>query len=986
MPDPAPPPLFAGPGPRLFALPPGADFARAVAAGLRARLAGAPPEALARVEILANAAPTLAALRAAFAEGPPALLPRLRTLDELAFDPRLAEALPPPVPPLRRRLELARLVQAALRALPDIAPPTAAFALARSLADLLDEMEAEGIPPDGLLDLDLGAHSAHWDRARRLVLLARDHLAADTAPPGPEGRLRLAVEHLSARWAADPPGHPVLVVGSTGSRAAAARLIAAVARLPQGAAVLPGVDPDLPRAVWRELAADPPPEEHPQTRIALLAAALGLDPSALPVWDGSAPPDPARGRLISLALRPAPVTDAWMEEGAALGDPTAATAALALIEAADPRREAEAIALLFREAAERGERAALVTPDRTLARRVTAALDRWGIVPDDSAGVPLALTPPGRFLLHTAGLEAPACPAEALIALLKHPLCHAGAGRGPHLLHTRNLELHLRRHGPPAPDRGALAAWAGADPDRAAWAGWLSDRLESAPAGGSRPLAEALSAHRALAEALAAGPGGAPDALWSREAGAEALAALDALAREAAHGPEVTPAEYRALLSDLFAERRVPDPVTGRPDLRIAGPREARTLAADLVVIAGLNEGVWPAQPPADPWLSRPLRRAAGLLSPERSIGLAAHDFQIAAAAPRVVLTRALRDAEAATVPSRWLSRIVTLLEGLTATGGPAALSAMRARGARVLALAEALARPAARVAPARRPAPCPPVTARPRRLRVTEVQTLIRDPYAIYAGHVLRLAPLAPLRAEPDARLRGQAIHRVFEVFLSEQGLHRPDPIAAFRDCLARVLSEDVPWPAARAVWSARLMRLAPWFLATESRRTAAGQATVALEVPGRLPVPGSSVTLTGKADRIDRLPDGRAVIYDYKTGALPGRTELEKFDKQLPLLAAMAEAGAFDPPGRVQVARVGHIGVGSSPGVAELDLPQGHAAAALAELAELLADFDRPDHGYQSRRAVKARADGDAGDYDHLARHGEWSDADPPFPEAVP
>lgn len=975
--------------PRLYALPPGADLARAVVAGLRRRLAGAPPEALARVEIIANAAPTRNALRAAFAEGPPTLLPRLRTLDELAHDAALAAVLPPPVPPLRRRLRLTGLVQQVLRRMPDIAPLSAAFPLAGSLAALLDEMEAEGVPPDRLLALDLGAQSAHWDRARRLVLLARDHLDGEGTPPGsaggPEGRLRAAVGHLSARWAREPPGHPVLVVGSTGSRGAAAGLIRAVAHLPQGAAILPGVDPHLPGAVWQALAEDPPPEEHPQTRIARLAASLGLDPASLPPWDGSAPPDPARGRLISLALRPAPATDAWMAEGAGLGDAAAAAAALTLVEAADPRREAEAVALVFREAAEQGRTAALVTPDRTLARRVTAALDRWGIVPDDSAGRPLALSPPGRFLLQVADLEGPDCPAEALVALLKHPLCHAGADRGPHLLFTRDLELALRRRGPPAPGRAALAAWAGTDAGRAGWAGWLADRLDSAPRDAARPLAEAVAAHRALAEALAAGPGGAPDVLWSREAGAEALAAMTELARAADAGGTVTPAEYRALVAALLSERAVPDPVTGRADLRILGPREARTLCAGIVVIAGLNEGVWPAQPPPDAWLSRPLRRAAGLLSPERSIGLSAHDFQIAAAAPHVVLTRALRDADAATVPSRWLNRLVTLLGGLADTGGPEALAAMRARGALLMARAGALAAPPGRIAPARRPAPCPPPEARPRRLSVTEVQTLIRDPYAVYAARVLRLRPLEPLRAEPDARLRGQASHRVFEAFLRQEGLSAPDPAAAFRLCLDRVLAEDVPWPAARAIWSARLMRVLPWFLAGESRRTAAGQRPVALEVAGALPVAGTAVTLTGKADRIDLLPDGRAALYDYKTGTVPGEAEQRHFDRQLLLLAAMAEAGAFIPPGPVTVARVGHIGLGSSPALAERDLPDDEPGATLAGLARLLSDFARGDQGYQSRRAVKSRQGGGGGDYDHLARHGEWSDADAAAPETL-
>ncbi|MFN6979237.1 MAG: double-strand break repair protein AddB, partial [Gemmobacter sp.] len=511
--------------------------------------------------------------------------------------------------------------------------------------------------------------------------------------------------------------------------------------------------------------------DHPQYRFVRLLASLGLGPADVRPWPAGAPPDPARNRVISLALRPAPVTDRWLAEGPGLPPLEAAMARVTLIEAPSPRAEATAIALALREAAAAGKVAALLTPDRGLTRQVAAALDRWGIVPDDSGGQPLALSAPGRFLRLVAALAAGRATAEGLLALLKHPLAASAGdqagGRGPHLLALRDLERALRRDGPPFPTPASLRAWAaGGDTARAVWAGWVAGVLAEAAAlaeGGSVPLPRAVAAFRRLAERVAAGPAGTgAGRLWADADGAEALAAVTMLADLAHHGGPLTAPTFADLLARVLAAHEVRDAVVPDPRIRIQGTLEARLQDADLVVLGGLNEGAWPALPPADPWLNRAMRHQAGLLLPERRIGLAAHDFQIAAAAPSVILSRALRDADAETTPARWVNRLTNLLAGLPGNGGPAALDAMRSRGAVWLVRAAAIEAPAARIPRAARPAPRPPVAARPRQLAVTRIATLIRDPYAVYARSILRLYPLDPLRAEPDARLRGSVLHRV--------------------------------------------------------------------------------------------------------------------------------------------------------------------------------------------------------------------------------
>jgi double-strand break repair protein AddB len=975
-------------GPRLFALPPGADFPKALVQGLVARTRGQPPEALARAEILVNTHRMQRRVKELFDAGPARLLPRVRLVTDLAVEAALAD-LPPPIPPLRRRLELTQLVAGLLERQPDLAPSSAVFDLADSLARLMDEMQGEGVSQADLEALDVSDQSGHWQRSLAFVRLVEGFVSAGSEGLDPEARQRRVVEHLARQWRQAPPQHPVIVAGSTGSRGATMAFMEAVAGLPQGALVLPGFDFALPGEVWDRMgeAEAQPAEDHPQYRYVSLMRRLGMHPGAVRPWQEDAEPDAARNRLVSLALRPAPVTDQWMIEGARLGAVAPAVERLSLIEADSPRAEAGAIALQLRDAVDRGESAALITPDRTLTRQVTAALDRWGITPDDSAGRPLPLTAPGRFLRQVAALFGETLTSEALLALLKHPLTNSAEGaRGTHLLHTRDLELHLRRHGPPFPTAADLRRWAGEDPARQAWAGWLGQLLEGLDTIGERHLSEHLAEHLRVAEALAGGTGGTGTGtgtgeLWEKEAGREARRRLDELMREAGAGGRLAAFDYQSLFHAILQRGEVREAVGAHPGVMIWGTLEARVQGADLVILGGLNEGTWPEIPGPDPWLNRPMRQAAGLLLPERQVGLSAHDFQQAVAARTAVLSRSVRDAEAQTVPSRWLNRLVNLMEGLS-DESRAALKDMRGRGDDWLRLAARLDAPEARVAPAPRPSPRPPVEQRPQRLSITEIQKLIRDPYAIYARHVLGLRPLDPLRQLPDAPLRGTVLHRVMERFIGEAPVADPGETARLMRLAEEVLEEEAPWPAARRMWRARLARVADWFVEAEIGRQASQQ-VLALERAGELQLPEVELTLRGKLDRIDRLEDGRLVIFDYKTGTPPSKDQQTHFDKQLALAAMMAEAGALKDLTGAEVARLVYIGLGSKPAEVARDWTVEDSAATRTEFLALLAAYRDPARGYTSRRAVDLQGFG--GDYDHLARFGEWDQSAPVRGEEV-
>lgn len=971
--------LFSDPAPRVFALPPGADFAKALVKGLKARLAGQPPEAMARVTLFLNAEGMRQRVTEAFVNAGTGYLPQMRLVTDLSTEAAFL-GIPPAVPPLRRRLLLAQLIAALLDRDPDLAPRAALYDLADSLAALLDEMQGEGVSPEAVADLDVANHSAHWARTRAFMSIVAP-LVSDPQAPDSQTRLARTIDGLADLWASKPPG-PVIVAGSTGSRGTTLRLMRLVAALPQGALLLPGFDFDLPDHVWDGLADAMTAEDHPQYRFRRLFDMLDCRPRDVQPWLDRTAPDPARNRLISLALRPAPVTDQWLAEGAALPDLREATQGMTLIEAPSPRAEALSVALILRHAAEQGRRAALMTPDRNLARQVTAALDRWGIRPDDSAGRPLSLSAPGRLLRHLVRLMGRRLTAEALIVVLKHPLTASAGGRGPHLLLTRDLEMRLRRHGPAFPDAASLQAFADrkATPEARIWTDWLTALFAGLETVSTAPLADHLARLRSLAEGLAAGPGMmGSGALWQETAGEKARAVLDSLGAEADYGGDFSPADFASLIDALLSREVVREAAETHPLISIRGTIEARVQGVDLLVLGGLNDGSWPQLPPLDPWLNRRMRQDVGLLLPERRVGLSAHDFQQAAGAAEVILTRARRDAEAEAVPSRWLNRLTNLLSGLPQRHGPEALAEMRRKGADWLRLAALLDVPEERQLPAPRPSPRPPLATRPRELAVTGIEKLIRDPYAVYARNILRLYPMDPLHQAPDARLRGSALHSILEAFVRQRRLSesRAEARGRLMATAAQVLLEEAPWPAARMLWLARLDRVADSFLDAD----ATGGTAVVIEDRGRVALAGLDFTLTAKPDRIDEMPDGRLHILDYKTGTPPSEKQIRHFAKQLLLEVAMAERGGFTKLGERDVAQATYVGLGSAPKTVELDLSNDAAGKAWEELHRLIARYRDPSQGYTARRAVEQT--GFAGDYDHLARYGEWGLTDTPQPE---
>ena len=990
--------------PPLYSIPLHCAFADALAAGLIAD-AGADPLRLARTLVLlpnrraANAV-TEAFVRQLGKGG--LLLPRLvpvGDLDGLERLPAAAATLSPVVPPLLRRFELARLVQA----LP-ADPPRAAVECLRlgdALGAVLDALLAEEVPPEALraavADKDL---ASHWERSLAfLELIIAAWPDARTGLGGTEGATRLAalIDATIAGWQADPPAR-VVAAGITSTSPAIVRLLGAVLALPDGMVVLPGLDLDASAhgaARWEaigvaEAGEGPDSAAHPQWQMKRLLHRLGLKRADCRAWPHTAPaaPDGPPERTAALLAALAPAATLHPAEPPA----PAAFAGLHAAECATAAEEAQLIALALREALETpGRRAALVTPDRVLARRVAAHCRRWGLVVDDSAGTPLALTPPGALAQALVAARAGEFAPVALLAVLKHPLVNQTSDRLPWLTQVRRADRALRGVRPPPGldgageaitrhfDEVAERAPPHAKPRRAAEAAamhrWWAD-VDAALA----PLAQlgAITTLPALAGALRTVLGTlAGDAAWAGADGRQLARLLDDVESHGASFGRFAIDEAPALLGALLAGQDVRVPHGGHPRLAILGPVEAQLSRADLMILGGLNEGSWPGLPAPDPWLAPAIRRQLGLPGMGEAMGLAAQDFARAAAAPRVLLTRARRDAGGPRVASRLWLRLQAVAGALPSRPD-------------LIAHARALDGGGA-PRPRPRPAPRPPLELRPQRLSITDCDTLLADPFAFHARKILRLSAWEPLDQDPTPQLRGEIVHGVLEAWI-KAGHGTPAQLMQLAE--ARLAEEAAHFPLLRALWLPRARAAIQWAGGQIMARLAEWPHMHA-EVAGHYTLP-NGVTLSGRVDRVDRSDDGRIAVIDYKTGQPPTGKAVKAMDaNQLALGLAMAAAGVLQDgnglavPGgaAAEIAYWQLKGSANGPGKISRPLKAGddvprHVADVLDAVNTLTTKFLQTDAPLEAIWRPAFRWN----DYDHLARVAEWANQPKPSGGAQP
>ena len=961
--------------PAVFTIGTHRSFADALAAGLIAEHAR-DPLGLARGRILLPNNRAVRAVTEAFvrASGGGLLLPRLIAvgdpeLDERlggAFEPADAAPVPPAVDPLTRLVVLARLVREQRG--PEVSAAES-FRLAADLARTRDALLVEEVAPERLAEAVPEELALHWQHSLQQLRALLDAWPRELAGLGQidlaERRNRL-LRATARRWAERPPEGFTTAAGITTSAPAVVALQRTVARMPGGAVVLPALfnDRNMPPEEWEWLGPDPDngraDETHPQFHLKRLLDRMGVHREEVRPWrrGGRAASPAVRGRAIANSLKSARFTHRW----AVLPPRDRRMTGVRLAELPDPASEAQVIAIALREALETpGQTAALVTPDRALASRVSALLARWGIAADDSAGRPLSQTAAGTLLLGIVAAAAERLAPVPTLALVKHPLAGVDNDRQAWLDAARLLDLALRGPRPPEGVAGLDALCVEKDRERRtkgcgqAWAA-IRPCLERVGA----VLAQPISLRRLAADLRELATGIAGTAAWSGpdgRAAAELLASLEE--SEAAAAVEVRADDAVPLIRQLLDAQAVRPPYGGHPRIFILGLLEARLMQADLMILGGLNEGSWPALPQPDPWLAPAIRRALGLAGLEFRIGLAAHDFAGFLGAPEVLITRARRDGRSPTVASRLLLRLQAMTGGLARDG----------RLERLAALIDDAGEPH----PADRPAPSPPIEDRPRQIFVTDVDRLNADPFAFYAKTMLKLRSLDPVDADVTAAWKGSAVHDVLQQWLQQDDC---DP-ARLLDRTRALLEQDEIHPMLRALWGPRLNEAIEWIANQEAANQADGRRPLKAEIEGQAQL--GPVLLKGKADRIDRLPDGGMAILDYKTGQPPSRKAVaEGFALQLGLLGVIARAGGFpevsNQPRAHEYWSLAKKSGRKTPGfvdAADGGQPDAFLAAAADAFAAATARWLTGDEPFTAKLHP---AYAPYGDYDQVMRLEEW------------
>jgi ATP-dependent helicase/nuclease subunit B len=1039
---------------RVFSVPASAPFLRTVIAalvdgslvdGFEAR---AHPERLAQATLYLPTRRAGRMVREIFLDvlvTEAVLLPRIVALgdideDELAFaeeaEPYGGTALldiPPKLGELDRRLTLAKLVALWAKS-PVSAPlvvggPASTLALAGDLARLMDDMVTRGVGWDALNGLVPDQLDKYWQYSLEFLRIARQAWPAhlkEIQKIEPAARRDLLIDAEAKRLIAHADG-PVIAAGSTGSMPATAKFLQVIASLPQGAVVLPGLDTDLDDDAWQIIGGirnaqgkftTPPASNHPQYAMHALLHRFGIKRGDLEILGNPAPQ--GRDVLASEAMRPSNATAQWQRR---LAEPDVAEKIslgmtdLAVIEAENSETEALAIAVAMREARHLNKSAALVTPDRALARRVIAALGRWNLAFDDSGGDALMDTPSGIFARLAAEAAAKQLEPPTLLALLKHPLCRLGAAQGALEKATEVLELALLRGTRPQAGSGGLAEdlarfrielknlRAGTTSSlhvSEARARLTDEELDSAHrliaqlrralaplenlnASKSYDFAELAQHHRDVLIELSRDEHGVAYVFEGTQGLALASAFDDLLGQGSPSGLIVQPSDYPDVFQTAFADRMVRRAEGTNVHLKIYGPLEARLTQSDRVIIGGLVEGVWPPAPRIDPWLSRPMRHELGLDLPERRIGLSAHDFAQLLGAHEVILSHAAKVGGAPAVASRFLHR-------LKAVAGEERWNAAKSAGRKYVRFAGQLDSPD-KVEPIPQPAPRPPRAVRPLKLSVTAIEDWLRDPYTIYAKYILRLNPLDPVDMPLSAADRGSAIHDALGEFTQTFATQLPDdPAGALRGIGQKYFAPLMERPEARALWWPRFLRVAAWFSDWETARRG-NLAGIEAEIRGEIPIPldnARTFVLSARADRIERRRDGTFAILDYKTGQPPtGKQVRMGLSPQLTLEAAILREGGFaNIPAAASVSDLVYVRLsGNNPPGEERPLelkikpgdtpqpPDVAAGYARQQLEILIRKFEDENEPYTSLNL--SMWSNRYGHYDDLARIKEWSAA---------
>ncbi len=996
---------------KIYTIPASVSFVNNLATGLLKETKST-PERLGSYLILLPTRRACRSLQEAFlhqTNGTPIILPKLQAFGDIdaeelsiATTGKIEIDIPPAMPPLKRQILLAHTIAK----LPDFTKGVQQdMALARALGQLMDQIHTEGLDLKSLPHLvDRDAFAKHWQITVDFLKILSEHwpnvLKENSAVDLADRRNRLILS-LNEHWEKTPPSFPIIAAGSTGSIPSTAKLLKTISMLPKGAVILPGLDQILPCEAWDDIQ-----EGHPQETLKELLSYLEITREEVKLWPHivtRTDNGKARESLISHVMTPAECTDNWQKTQQSTSEKDKTEQTLKQVkryDCATPQDEAQLIAILLRETLEdKTKTAALITPDRKLARRVAMTCRRWGIELNDSGGAPLSETPLGTYMRLCAQAALENIKPSSFLSLLKHS--HAqGAGFNNYRRAVRALDHDLLRGALPENGfNGLQERFQNYIQDEEGYHKPSPEILElinhlkpimtpfiEKMTNGLHDFSSLLKEHIHFAEQMAsshktnANKQSGEENLWQGEEGEATASFLSELLQQATHIPRLNGRDYLAILSQLISTVTIRPRFGTHPRLMILGQLEARLIQADRIILSGLNEGSWPPDPGHDPWMSRPMRKSFGLPAPERSITLAAHDFSQGFCNAEIFLTRAARINGVPSVPARWLQRLDTFLQAIN-------IDPLIIRQETHQQYSTALDKHET-TKPIKRPAPKPAIDIRPNKLSVTKIETWLKDPYAIYAQKILRLHKIDPLEKKPDAATRGTILHNILEDFTKKYPRDIPDEarntfITLARNALEKQ-GEDI---TQHSFWMPRIIRLADWLIPHEQKWREKAQFTKA-EAEGSLTLKTKLTqpfTITARADRIDKMKSGGSIIIDYKSGGAYSKKKMASGElPQLPLEALILKEGGFTKNG-IPPQDVNNIGywtlTGSNPAgkITALEDPQKvENSIELAEqgLLNLIRVFERKETPYYAIPCLDNPPR--FNDYEYLERVKEWAALD--------
>jgi len=867
----------------IFTIPASLSFSDTLANGLMEEYKNKEHD-LSHVLILLPTRRACRVMREAFlrqTEGKPLLLPQLKAIgdvdeEELILHQTSDEAIniPPAISSMKRQMLLMRLVSKISNFNQS---PEQDMALAQALSTLMDQIHTENLKLSDLPNLvDKDAFADHWQITVDFLKILSDHWPIILEQEGcidPADRRNRLILSLANHWENNPPSHPIIAAGTTGSIYATKSLLSVISNLPNGRIILPGLDLRMNDSSWDDIE-----EGHPQATLKTLLE--NLDVTRQNVQTYAQAEETLIESIISDVMLPAIHTNQWGENTSHSKDSiTNALSNITRYDCDNNQQEADLIAILMRETLEEPTKtAALITPDRMLARRVTKACEKWGITVDDSAGQTLPETSLGIFLLSITEALGHTLKPHSLFAVLKNT--YVSQDNFPNYRKTvRSFEKHIRR------ERIKIAQF---EDYRQEGFEEFFDHVDSfftpeirALNNDFHPFETLLSTHLALTEQLSN-----TQTLWQGEEGEATAQFLSDLKTYASDFPDMTMQDYHAIMKRLMAQITIRPKFGTHPRLQILGQLEARLIQADRVILSGLNDGTWPPSIGHDPWMSRPMRKDFGLPPAERGLTLAAHDFVQGVCQTEVFITRSKTNDGTPTIPARWLERLDTYIQANN-INDPLLTNGNHLHYAEQLSKIE-------QTTPFERPAPTPPVSARPTRLSVTRIETLMKDPYSIYASKILRLYTLDPLEKKNDAADKGNILHNTLHQFIVNHPKTLPNnALSEFLTLAKEEITKIEDEEGTYAFYYPRLVRLGEWFIDHETkwRETAHYKAG---EIKGEITL--DNFSLEGRADRIDQHNDGNMAIIDYKSGGTYSQKQMKIGGlPQLPLEALILNEGGF-------------------------------------------------------------------------------------------